>query len=249
MSFEYVQKAWDVYKRNILSFIGGLYIIFLPALLLIGLGLVMIFELFAGQGFGALQLAGLVTGIVMVASGWICAISMQVGYYGMAAASLKKSTGISEMIEVAKARWKSAVGASLITLGMGLACLIPILLGIAAASVSPALSVLGVGIGYAASFILSILVVFVFPAIAVDGLGAVEAVKRSISLGWANFATLCVLMLLFSAFMVLAAITIIGLVVVFLMLMPMMYIAFTALYMDLHQAPRQPAGPRRRRKR
>lgn len=229
MVFKWFEKGWVAYRRNFGAFIAAILLLviavgaiallaFASIALTLGIGIAglagavtgtpaQLLALLAGLGFGMAM--GIL--LLLVIAGLI-GIVLEAGIIKMTAEALVGKTSWRTMFITARKRALPAiVAAVLVSIILLLIGLIPIA-------------------GVIIIFLLLPLFVFAMQAVVIDNLGGVDAVKRSIAVGKANYLTVLALVLLSALLGLITLIPIIGFVIYIFVLMPIIWATFTAFY-------------------
>jgi hypothetical protein len=229
MVFKWFEKGWVAYRRNFGAFIAAILLLviavgaiallaFASIALTLGIGIAglagavtgtpaQLLALLAGLGFGMAM--GIL--LLLVIAGLI-GIVLEAGIIKMTAEALVGKTSWRTMFITARKRALPAiVAAVLVSIILLLIGLIPIA-------------------GVIIIFLLLPLFVFAMQAVVIDNLGGVDAVRRSIVVGKANYLTVLALVLLSALLGLITLIPIIGFVIYLFVLMPIIWATFTAFY-------------------
>ncbi|MBL7169687.1 MAG: hypothetical protein ISS48_01575 [Candidatus Aenigmarchaeota archaeon] len=214
MAVEYISKAWKIYKKNYLSFIGSELILSIVTTSLIILGLVIFLgsvlpgldwnlitsiedenvlmqyfmELFSKPEFlSSLGIGALGFGIFIVLT-VLVSLYINIGQVGMAYESLKKRTRIRTMFKASRKfgfRW---IATSLLLFVICLIALIPILV----------IGVLTLGLGFIAVFLVIPIIILIGPAMVIDNASPVESIKKAFNVAKRNYLNLFALFLIYA---------------------------------------------------
>jgi hypothetical protein len=245
---QHIEAAWKALRRNPIPVMLGELLVVVTVLFIMFLGLMPLIAVMASANFPqdpqqAIPAIFAQTGALYAAvGGFVIAIFLGAalggGLVGMFAQALKGRTRLGIILDVARKHWLSFIGVQLIELL--LVCLafsvffFPLLL----------LGQLGVWVGIMlgvlAVLVMGILLVYAPMAVAVNGLNAMDAVKRSIQVGRANFwPTLAILIIFVVLNMVTAFVPVIGDLIGILVLAPLQLLTFTSLYLKRGQTRRR----------
>lgn len=241
MVFEYVQRAWEAYKKNAMSFVVAQLVALIIVGIIAGIGIGIIF---GSVGISSLMeltrpdvllprivsvfslLAGLGTAIVFFVIALLVCVFLTTGIYGMAAQSLRGKTRVETMFEVAKKRGITGVLNSIVVCIIALVLLIVLVAGL-----GMALPISGFIIGMILFFLIMIFFSLTFPGIIVDGLGAIESIEKSFNIVKKNYFKIFGLLLFYIIVgIVVSFIPILGALISLFVITPMLYISLVFFY-------------------
>jgi hypothetical protein len=156
----------------------------------------------------------------------------------MFAQALRGKTRLGVILDVARKHWLSFIGVQLLELV--LVCLAFSVLFFPLLLLGQIGIWIGIAFGLLAMLVMAVLLVYAPMAVAVNGLNAIDAVKRSIQVGRANFwPTLAILAIFLVLNMVTEFVPVIGGLVGILVLAPLQVLSFTSLYLKRGQTRRK----------
>jgi MFS family permease len=251
-TIEYVEKAWESYKKNFWQFVIALilqiFIVSIPFLIGVLPWIVILFSTGIKTGIASLLLSNLGVlsfSVVMFLVGISISTVLGGGLVKMAYESLRGKTDYETMFKTAKEKFWTILGANsivLLTLSIIVAVmLVPIMALSNFSALSAQASFLyifvifsTVVLGTMILVIVSILFVFVNQAIVIDRLKALEAVKKSFETAEKNFLSIFFLFLIF--FLINSGLenvlSVAGSLIVLFVTAPLALISYTALYID-----------------
>jgi len=251
-TIEYVEKAWESYKKNFWQFVIALilqmFIVSIPFLIGVLPWIVILFSTGTKAGIASLLLSNLGVlsfSAVMFLVGISISTVLGGGLVRMAYESLRGKTDYETMFKTAKEKFWTILGANsivLFTLSIIVAVmLVPImaLSNFSALSAQASFSYIFVvfsivALGTMILVIVSILFVFVNQAIVIDRLKALEAVKKSFETAEKNFLNIFFMFFIF--FLINNGLenilSVVGSLIVLFVTTPILLISYTALYID-----------------
>ena len=236
---EYFTKAWEAYRKNALSFALGI-------LITIGVPTILMFIGAFASGFSiagslsTLNPATILTGsaifIVFSIIGILVAIVLYAGLIKMSAEAIKGKTNLSTLFSTASQKAVPVIIASIIV-GIILGIISLILL-----SVFGGFGLLAGGffgaiglsmIGMLITYLIGLLFIFTIHGVVLNNLGAMEAIKNSANIAKANYLTLLVILIGYTIILfLLSIIPVLGIILGFGVIYPMLIIALTSLYLN-----------------
>jgi len=241
MVLEYIQKSWEVYKENAMSFILAELIILIVAgiIALIGIGII-----FGSVGISTLmkmtssqnmlsRMASVVpllvnlsvASIFFIITGLVWTF-LKTGIYGMAAQALRGKTKVETMFNVAKNKGLTGILACVI---VGILALLMFSILVVGLGIIFPLS--GVIIGMIIFGLLMMLFSLIFPGVILDNLNAINSIKVSVSIVKKNYIEMLSLLLVYLVLsIVIIFIPILGPLIVNFVVSPMLYISLLIFY-------------------
>jgi MFS family permease len=245
---EHIEAAWKALRRNPIPVMLGellvvaivLFIMFLCMMPLIAVMAAVDFPQDPQQAVPVL-LAHKVA-LAAAAGGFIIAVflgsALSGGLVGMFAKALRGKTRLGIILDVARKHWLSFIGVQLIELV--LVCLAFLVFFLPFLLFGTFWIVVGLILATIAMMVMAVLLVYAPMAVAVNGLNAMDAVRRSIQVGRANFwSTLAMLAIFVVLNMVTGFVPIIGGLIGILVLAPLQVLSFTSLYLKRGQTRRK----------
>lgn len=239
MTLMYVKQAFDAYKRNFTAVIGSILIA-----ILVVVGLIIIALAPLGFSFMNLVMKGttgtseiltalmqstvsLAFAVVFFALAGISGIALSVGISKVYADALRGKARATDIFPVARAKWLTALGASIAVIAIFTAVVLVLSLTAAVNALLAAVLV-AIAIAYLiASF------AFVNVSIAVNNLKAMDAVKNSMNFAKQNFLATIILVIGFLAVdYLLDYVPMVGGLISFLVVSPIFSLSLIALYLN-----------------
>lgn len=239
MVFEYVGRAWEAYRENIVSFIGAELLLFLIVVAIAGIGFWSVFTSLGISSFFQLtpslvverigQILPLLSTLGFVILSFVVALLvdafLKTGMYGMADEALRGSTEIETMFFFAKERGLVGLEASVIVGIIGF-ILFVILVGF----FGLVFSTIGSLIGLILFFLLMIFFVFTYPGIIVDDLSSTESIKESFKIVKDNYLQVLALTLFYTLLTLVSFIPFVGIFIFYFFVLPMFRISLVFFY-------------------
>ncbi len=247
---EYIQKAWDIFKKNSLTFIvSQLIAILIPGIFLVLGGLVFVGTFLGSVGLSSIEdlateemieqyvstiisnpkTLSLLLRVVGYASiffliGILISMFFEIGIYGMASEAFRKRTRVRTMFKVARKYGVTAIVCLIIKFLIVTGLLVlSVLLGIV-------IPIIGFFIGMFVTILIVILFSLTSPAI-VDNHGAIESIKKSLYVVRRNYLRVVGLLLVFALMgVVVSWIPWIGGLITSLIIAPLQKITFIGFY-------------------
>lgn len=196
MFVEHFKKAWSAYRKNFCDLVGAnlialviLYFFMISAVLVAIIPVIgsiaqaqtftmdTVINYLLSSGLGYLAIAA-----VIAVMGFAIYIILSTALIRVAGDAVKGRAHWRDMFKVARARWLSILGVSILTTVLSLLCFAPMLLllvaGLAQSAWLTVLLAISAGI---AGFLLAILFVFAPYAVVLDGVNAVTGLRKSIA--------------------------------------------------------------------
>jgi hypothetical protein len=240
MVFEYITRAWEAYKKNTMSFILAQLIV----LIISGICFFISLGIIASIGVSTLRelssnlvayrmvsffptFASILISLIFFILAGLSIVYLNAGIYGMAFETTRGKTIVKTMFKVAMKKGITGIIAA-------------ILIGIIFFIITTFLSI-GYGLGLplleiaTGSVLLVLIMIFfslAFPAIVADNLGAFEAVEKSVNVVKKNYFDTFILLLTYAIIFILLTffIPIIGILICYFVLIPMLYISLILFY-------------------
>ena len=189
MISKYIKRAWKAYTKNWTSFITAYILLFAIGLGIMGVGMVSFLMSSLAKGsiteiFSNLLpiLASVGVGIIFFVLALVVMIALSTGIAGMAAESLKKKTKVKTMWKIAKKRWQTAIGVSVVVFIVAIVLLAVIF------SLSAFMGgVTGFVLGAIIYYLVMILFTLTTSIVAVEKFGAIKCVERSVKIAKKNY--------------------------------------------------------------
>jgi hypothetical protein len=251
MTIEYVERAWESYKKNFWQFVTALilqaFIVSIPFLIGVLPWIVIFFSTGMNTGIANLLLSNLGVlsfSVVMFIVGVLLSAVLGGGFTRMAYDSLRGRTSYETMLKTAREKFWTILGADLIvllTLSVIVAALFVPIIALGSLSALSQASFFYVFIifsiatlGVIILVIVGIFLIFVNQAVVIDNLKALDAIKKSFEIANKNFLSVFFLFLIF--FLINSGLenvlSIAGSLIVFFVTTPIALISYTALYSD-----------------
>jgi len=253
MATEHISAAWKAYKRNLWDIIASvivmgiivavpLLIAFVPLLFAIGNSITTVGLLSSPTTFNQVLISALVSNIpvliltvIFFIIAMLVAMALNAGFTKVIYDSLKGRARVDTMINVARKKFWTIIGANLLVTALALLAFMVIVVPIALVSFVATLNVAVSTIFFILGTIVWILIVitfgFVDQAIVIDNFTAVDAVKHSVKVVRKNYLDLLALILVFFFInIVLLFIPIVGSIVISFVTAPLAILAYTSLY-------------------
>jgi MFS family permease len=251
MTIEYVERAWESYKKNFWQFVIALilqaFIVSIPFLIGVLPWIVIFFSRGMNAGFVNLLLSNLGVlsfSVVMFIVGILLSSVLGGGFTRMAYESLRGRTSYETMFKTAREKFWTILGADLIVLLTLLVIVTTLLVPIIALGSLYALSQTSffyvfiifsiVALGVIILVSVGIFFIFVNQAVVIDNFKALDAIKKSFKIADKNFLSIFFLFLIF--FLINSGLenvlSIAGSLIVFFVIAPIALISYTALYSD-----------------
>jgi uncharacterized membrane protein len=240
MTFEYIVRAWEAYKKNAMGFILAQLIV----LIISGICLFISLAIIASIGISTLRelssnlvayemvsffpaFASILISLIFFILAGLSFVYLNIGIYGMAFETTRGKTMVKTMFKIAMKKGITGILAA-------------IMIGIIFFIITTFLSI-GYGLGLpligiaTGSVLLALIMVFfslTFPAIVADNLGAFKAVERSVNAVKKNYFDVFILLFTYAIIFILLAffIPIIGILICYFVLIPMFYISLILFY-------------------
>jgi len=240
MYLQYIKAALDAYKRNVMPILASTLLMFfamfaLVVIALAPLGFTVIKSLAQGVADQSTIMSTLMASMptlgfaaIFILLAVIVSISLTAGLTRVYAEALRGKTSYKSMIDTAKEKWLTIIGANII-----IAVVISLVV-VATALLSVSLGMLGTALLFGVIALLVVFFSYVNQAIVLNNLGAVQSVKFSYAFAKQNFKdTVLILIIFFAANFILEyALSWAGTVLNVFVLGPLTVIALTALYLD-----------------
>ncbi len=261
---QYIRRAFDAYKRNLLTIIGAVLALLLIAGALAAVGLLPIgFTVLETISGGVVDTSALISAIFqstsslafaaifLIAAG-IAAVSLSAGIVKVYANALAGKANVRAMFSVAREKWLTAVGAMLI--------MIFVLGAVAAAAslIGLSLGLFGAVLTPAVILIVSIFFIYVNQSIVLSNLRALQAVQNSISFAKKNFIPTLGLLVIFVGistilnysvnYLNMSFVQLLATIVNIFLIGPLSVLSYTALYLGGRAEARRPARTGARKK-
>jgi hypothetical protein len=245
---EHIEAAWKALRRNPIPVMLGELLVVFTVLFIMFLCLIPLIAVTAAADFPQDPQQAITAvfahkgALAAAAGGFIIAIflgsALSGGLVGMFAQALRGKTRLGVILDVAKKHWLSFIGVQLLELV--LVCLAFSVLFFPLLLLGQIGIWVGIAFGLLAMLVMAVLLVYAPMAVAVNGLNAIDAVKRSIQVGRANFwPTLAILAIFLVLNMVTEFVPVIGGLVGILVLAPLQVLSFTSLYLKRGQTRRK----------
>ncbi len=214
---EYIQKAWNIFTKNSLTFIVAQLIALIIPGIFAFIGILVFVGTFLGSvGLPSIEslateemikqyVLGIVSnannisllfhaigyGLIFFLISIILSMFLEIGVYGMAIESFRKKTRIKTMFKAARKYGLTVIGCSIIKF--------LIMFGLLILSVLMGVISLGIGllIGILAMILISVLFSLTSPAI-LDNHGAIGAIKKSVHVAKKNYLSILGLIIIFA---------------------------------------------------
>ncbi len=251
MVFEYLEKAWKAYTKNIWKFILAIIILYVIMGILMIIGIIPLFYLGYTGGLSETlptNLAFLGFAIIMFIIAIVVSVVLGAGIIKMAEEALKGKTKVKTMFTTAKKKFWSLIGAAILVLIItGIIFLIflsPVFLYFGTLSLTDMGTgiepVLGIAGGILLMFILMIPAIlltlffqFVFQSVVIDNKRAIESIRHSIAVVKQCYFQLLGLVILFILISIpFMIIPYLGTILLVLLISPLQMISYTALYLS-----------------
>lgn len=253
-----INRAWEAYKKNWVSICIAILLIGLIEGVLVLLGILPMLMLYFSMAVTGMSSSEVISTLlaewpslmfslafaaIFLIAALLVGLALNGGLVGMLVQALrKKKISYNTMFSIARARWKSFVGAGIIlmiiTLLMAGVFLGPgFLLITSGQQVAGAFALLGgTLLMIPVAFVIGILFAFVYISIVADRLGAIPAIKASVRFGWRNFWTTLLILIVFAvlgflAGLVNAATYIGGTAIAYFIISPLRVLSLAALYL------------------
>ena len=240
MVLEYLIRAWEMYRKNAISFV----IAELLSLIITGvIALIGIIIIFGSIGIANLInlsnpelvitkivsiipfLAGLGVALIFLIIAGIVSAFLTTGLYGMAVESLRGETKYETMFSVAKKSGFKGIISSII-----LGIITFILFMVLIIGLNIAFPIVGAIIGIILFFLIFITFFLVFPGITVDDLSSVQAIRESFNIAKKNYFKIFGLILLYAVISLVVMIPFLGIIIYCFVIAPMMKISLVFFY-------------------
>ena len=254
MVIEYIEKSWAVYRRNFWPIVTAVLlqflIVFIPAIIGI-VPWIFVFLAFKGTSITTLLLSNLwllCFSAVMIIISVLLSVALNGGFVRMLYESFRGKTRYETMIETAKKKFWTIIGANslvvLVLLSIIIAIFLPLVLilkGFFPTMVSSTTSlpllitvISIVGLGTILLVLVSIFFTFVNQAIVIDNFNAIPAINRSFEVSKKCYLTILGLMFIFilinSALSTIFSI--IGSALEWFVTMPLLLLSYISLYLE-----------------
>lgn len=267
MVSEFIENAWNAFKRNFWTILGARIIEFVilgvVALIFFALAMVLFIPgLIAALAGGTLTSGAIIAlilqsipAIIVAVIGLIVviilAVEFEAGLIGIYADSLKGKAKIETMFDVMKKKFWSVLGANLLVLVILLILVGVLVLPFAALMVVSPLMLAPMVVGLIIVALISLLFILVNQAIVVGNTSAIGAIEQSVGIVKRNYLPALAIYLIFLVInLILMAIGItpvlsaIMLIIILLVVAPLQMTAFTAFYNAKSKAIKAPAVPK-----
>ena len=252
MVTQHVTEAWKAYKRNLWDIIASLIVMWIviavpflialiPVLFVLSSGVVAIGTLRSASAMQALfqvlatNIPMLIISVVFFIVAILAAIALSGGFIKVIYDSLKGRARVDTMINVARKKFWTIIGANLLAgvliILVLLVIVFPIAIVASVSSLSTVLSTLLFLVGIAVWVLFIVLFGFVNQAVVIDNYKATDAVSYSVKIVSRNYLNLWALFLIFGLIsVILSFIPIIGFIVINFVISPLAILAYTSLY-------------------
>lgn len=257
MVFEYIEKAWKTYTKNVWKFIGATFLLMVVTLIIFSIGFIPLFYLSYGSGTTYLLSTGLpllIFALIMTVIAILVSAALGAGIIKMAAEALKGRTRINTMFVTARKKFWTIIGANIIVfIIVGLLFLIFLSPGLfflgtlLTEEATSSVAVLRVLTGIFLLFILMIPAVlislffqFVNQSIVIDNKSALESIGHSFAVVKRCYLQLLALVIIFGIVTgIISSIPILSIIIDMFLIAPLSIIAYTALYLSKRKPKRK----------
>jgi uncharacterized membrane protein len=240
MTFEYITRAWEAYKKNVMGFILAQLIV----LIISGIFLLISLAIIASIGISTLRelstnfvayrmmsffpaFASITISLIFFILAGLSIVYLNTGIYGMAFEATRGKTIVKTMLKVSM---KKGITGILAAIMIGI--IFFIIITFLSIGYGLGLPPLGIAIGLVLFILIMIFFSLAFPAIVTDNLGAFEAVERSVNAVKKNYFDIFILLLTYATIFILLTlfVPIIGILICYFVLIPMFYISLILFY-------------------
>ncbi len=208
MIFEYITRAWEMYRKNTMSFIIAELLSFIITGIIALIGIWIIFgsigianlvnlydpELLISKITSMLRfLAELSFALIFFVIAGIVWVFFKTGIYGMAAESLRGNTKVETMFNVAKNIGLKGISTSMIIGVITFVLFMTLIIGL-----NIAFRTVGAIIGIILFFFITITFSLALPGIVVDDLGSTQAIRESFNISKKSYFDILGLMSLYT---------------------------------------------------
>ncbi len=242
MVVEHLKRAWQAYKKNFRPLVTASILMTLITTVIVIPGVIFsivpLAALTSVEEISTLNAPLMVLGFVMFFIGIIVGIVLQGGYIAVGRDALKKKAKVMTMFDVARSRWKSIIGTSIIKALIFVLLFLPALIvGLVAISLqSWSIACLAIILGIA-GILVSLLFNFNTYAVVLDRIAAMEGIRKSYRIVRPNYIKVFILSILVliiagAATLLSSLIPFLGSVVAVVFVAPFVMLTWTSYYLS-----------------
>lgn len=235
MVVEHIQKAWKTYTKNFWQVVGAtiLFLVLVVGVVMIGFipilfsGLLPISKTLTGQfQLTSEIIVSLFIFFVAIIAAAILAVALGGGLVGVYNEALKGKAKIQIMLDIARKKFFTLLGANI------LAAAIIIALYISVALATALINFMLFVVGIIAVLLIAILFSLVNQAVVIDNKKAVDAVKTSVKVVKANYLQFLAIVIILAVISVIVSfVPVLGFLLGWLIVSPVSGIAYTSFYL------------------